>query len=192
NELEVTLPYSKEIFSVPNNLDIIGTMNTADRSVEALDSALRRRFTFEEMPPKPEVLKKEHKTNGDILINGTTISLIDILEIINERIEILLDRDHLIGHSFFMKVNDKETLKNTFAKNIIPLLQEHFYGDYGKISLVLGEEFCRGTKVPINNVFAKVGDYDTSVFEEKMIYTIRDVMSDKFNVIKAVNTLLNK
>ena len=186
NELELILPYSKDKFSVPNNLDIIGTMNTADRSVEALDTALRRRFTFEEMPPKLEILEGKKVSN---------VSLKDVLKTINKRIEILLDRDHLIGHSFFLNVKNEEDLRKAFAKNILPLLQEHFYGDYGKISLVLGEDFCKGELSQNGNeVFAKIStDYDTSAFEEKVIYTIPDVMDDvEFDIIKAVNLLLNK
>ena len=107
--MSATLPYSKKVFSVPNNLDIYGTMNTADRSVEALDTALRRRFEFEEVMPKPYLLKKE--------ING--ISLKVLLEKINERIEVLLDRDHTIGHSYFIKLeeDDEAGLRNVFKNN---------------------------------------------------------------------------
>lgn len=130
--LEVTLPYSKEKFGVPSNLYIIGTMNTADRSVEALDTALRRRFSFVEMMPNYEVLK-------DINIEG--ISLATVLKTINDRVEVLLDRDHSIGHSYFINVNSLEDLKDTFQNNIIPLIQEYFYNDYEKMVLVLGEGF---------------------------------------------------
>ena len=190
-ELEVTLPYSKERFGVPSNLYIIGTMNTADRSVEALDTALRRRFNFEEMPPIPDVLINEHSTNGIITVKGEKISLVDVLEIINKRIEVLLDRDHLIGHSFFLNVKSSKDLRKAFAKNIIPLLQEHFYGDYGKIALVLGEEFCKAEISQSNNIFANVTDYDTSVFDDKLIYRITDVEAESFDILKAIKVLLN-
>lgn len=120
--ISVKLPYSKETFSVPNNLYIIGTMNTADRSVEALDSALRRRFVFEEMMPCPDLLK-------DVNVKNLDISLKDLLETINGRIEILKDREHQIGHSYFMGfVKGKaceieaEELLPVFKNNIIPLL----------------------------------------------------------------------
>lgn len=128
-----TLPYSKEKFGVPNNLYIIGTMNTADRSVEALDTALRRRFTFEEMMPKPELLSAD--------VEG--VDLQKFLDTINKRICLLKDREHQIGHSYFMnmKVTSKETLIDVIFKNVIPLLQEYFYGDYEKIQMVLGETF---------------------------------------------------
>ncbi|NJB83581.1 McrB family protein [Wenyingzhuangia aestuarii] len=132
--LTVTLPYSKETFGVPNNLHIIGTMNTADRSVEALDTALRRRFVFEEMMPNTLLLK-------DKIIED--INLSELLEKINKRVEALINRDHTIGHSYFINVTSLEELKTTFKDCIIPLLQEYFYGDDGKIGLVLGEGFVK-------------------------------------------------
>ena len=135
NEMTTTLPYSRDKgFGVPRNLHIYGTMNTADRSVEALDTALRRRFTFQERMPDPTIL-------GDKEIHG--ISLSELLETINERIEVLVDRDHTIGHAYFINVNSPEDLKLAFKDKIIPLLQEYFYGDYGKIGLVLGEGFVK-------------------------------------------------
>ncbi|MGZ6251420.1 MAG: AAA family ATPase, partial [Candidatus Chromulinivorax sp.] len=111
--LEVTLPYSKDKFGVPSNIYIIGTMNTADRSVEALDAALRRRFSFKEMPPEPELIATEgvlQKTQGSL----EGINLPDLLDIINNRIEKLLDKDHKIGHSYFMSVSSLEDLKLSF------------------------------------------------------------------------------
>ena len=146
-EISVTLPYSKEPFSVPKNLYIIGTMNTADRSVEALDSALRRRFSFEEMMPEPKLLKNTQ-------IKGIGKSLEELLATINERIEVLKDREHQIGHSYFMMFKDRievepNELKCIFTDKIIPLLQEYFYGDYEKIKLVVGDGFVseNSTKV---------------------------------------------
>ena len=136
NEIKVRLPYSKSEFGVPLNLFIIGTMNTADRSVEALDTALRRRFSFTEIMPDSTLL-----TN--IEFKGFTLA--EVLETINERIEVLLDRDHTIGHSYFLNLEsgDVEGLKSVFANNIIPLLQEYFYHDYEKIALILGEGFVK-------------------------------------------------
>lgn len=131
------LPYSKQPFSVPPNLHIIGTMNTADRSVEALDTALRRRFSFIECPSRPELLRA--KKIG-------TIDLEQLLTTINARIEMLLDRDHHIGHSYFMNWDGTDPelqLRTVFRNNIIPLLQEYFYGDPVKIGLVLGEGFIQ-------------------------------------------------
>ncbi len=132
--LEVTLPYSKEKFSVPANLHLIGTMNTADRSVEALDTALRRRFTFEEMLPNPDINELDYTIYG--------YSASEVLKTINLRIEKLLDREHCIGHAYFIG-KDESSIISSFYKNIIPLLQEYFFGDYGKIGLVLGKGFVR-------------------------------------------------
>lgn len=134
NELKAKLPYSKTELGVPPNLHIFGTMNTADRSVEALDSALRRRFTFEELMPLPGLL-------GGITFSG--FNLEEVLKTINERIEALLDRDHTIGHSYFIKIEngDVVALSQAFQNKIIPLLQEYFYHDYEKIALILGEGF---------------------------------------------------
>ena len=131
--LEDVLPYSKEKFGVPPNLYIIGTMNTADRSVEALDAALRRRFSFEEMLPKPEVITNREKGDKSI-VEGINLGL--VLETLNKRIELLVDKDHQIGHSYFLSVESIKDLKSAFQNKIIPLLQEYFFGDYGKIGTV--------------------------------------------------------
>lgn len=170
--LEVTLPYSKEKFGVPPNLNIIGTMNTADRSVEALDTALRRRFSFVEMPPLYDLEGLKYQ------FAGTTGS--QILQMINLRIEKLLDRDHLIGHSYFLLNNGadpEERLMDAFYKNIIPLLQEYFFGDYAKIGAVLGRGFVR-VKHGINNkktdVFAEFDGFEADDFNEKMVFEIID------------------
>jgi 5-methylcytosine-specific restriction endonuclease McrBC GTP-binding regulatory subunit McrB len=167
--LKVRLPYSKKEFSVPSNLFIIGTMNTADRSVEALDTALRRRFSFEEMPPKYDLEELSYTvTDG--------VKATDILAKINLRLEKLLDKDHLIGHSFFICKDDKkplEKVQETFYKNIIPLLQEYFYGDYGKIGLVLGKGFIRKKGRAENSIFANFEDYDSN-FDDRIVYEIID------------------
>jgi hypothetical protein len=135
--LKVELPYSKTPFGVPNNLYIIGTMNTADRSITNIDTALRRRFVFEEYPPIHNHFAIEKSINKTK--DGDKINLQNVLRILNERIEYLLDRDHLIGHSYFINVTDWDTLCNKFRNNIIPLLQEYFYNDWEKIRLVLGD-----------------------------------------------------
>ncbi len=187
--LEITLPYSKTSFSVPQNLYIIGTMNTADRSVEALDTALRRRFVFEEIMPDPGIIAVEGKlksTNGKL----GDIDLVQLLTVINQRIEILLNRDHLIGHSYFLKVIDKESLKEMFYKNIIPLLQEYFYGDYGKIGLILGngfvkEKFSEKQKV----AFAKF-KYEDHDALQKIVYELTP--AHNLNIEEAIVLLLNK
>ncbi|VXC34383.1 conserved hypothetical protein [Flavobacterium sp. 9AF] len=238
--LEVTLPYSKERFGVPPNLYIIGTMNTADRSVEALDTALRRRFCFEEMMPKPELLspsamycnllweykevpwedkeflikeaelfdligvtkelKDERKKIWDEQMVGqqtndfthfdlfsfTGINLKAVLETINNRIEVLLDRDHTIGHSYFINVISLEDLENTFKNNIIPLLQEYFYNDYEKIALVLGEGFVEINKVNETKVaFAKL-----SIPVERPDFQTTFSLKKNFDIKEAILQLL--
>lgn len=132
--MSVTLPYSQEEFSVPENVYILGTMNTADRSIALMDTALRRRFEFIEMMPKEELLT-------DIVIDNINVK--EMLETMNRRIEALYDREHTLGHAFFIPLKNKEKatldqLASIFKNKIIPLLQEYFYEDYEKIMLVLG------------------------------------------------------
>lgn len=132
--MRVRLPYSKAPFGVPANLSIIGTMNTADRSIAFIDVALRRRFRFEEMMPSSEVIREKVGNSG--MIDGVDVPL--LLDTLNNRIEFLYDRDHMIGHSYFLNCTTLEDLRDVFLQNIIPLLQEYFYGDWEKICLVLG------------------------------------------------------
>jgi hypothetical protein len=137
NEVIVHLPYSKQRFGVPPNLHIIGTMNTADRSVDALDTALRRRFEFQELAPLPATL--------DFQIEGG-IEPDKMLQAINRRIEKLYDRDHCLGHAYLYGLRENPTLdalKHVFRHKVLPLLQEYFFGDWGKIGLVLGKDFVR-------------------------------------------------
>lgn len=183
-ELEVTLPYSKEPFKVPHNVYIVGTMNTADRSIEALDTALRRRFSFVEKPPVPELIRNEGKSgkvNG--IVNG--IDLQKVLETINDRIEKLIDKDHKIGHSYFLKVDNKESLINCFENEVIPLLEEYFFGDYGKIGLVLGDSFVAKDEIE-GFEFAEFSGYDSDVssdLKERSVYKIRPSKVWNFNSI---------
>jgi hypothetical protein len=137
-ELRAMLPYSRDSFTVPRNLYVIGTMNSADRSVEALDSALRRRFSFVEILPKPELLQA---------IEG--IDLSKLLSTINRRLEGLRDRDHRIGHAYLMGISSLDSLRAAFTDRIIPLLQEYFYGDWSKIPMVLGSRFAKVSAVKV-------------------------------------------
>jgi 5-methylcytosine-specific restriction protein B len=228
--LRVVLPYSKMPFAVPANLFIIGTMNTADRSVEALDTALRRRFDFIEMLPTPELLAPkrliwnllwdypegnwydepfatkfsdllnllgaESKLEEDIedlwdnkmadqgqqedqlvLFQNYeySLNLQELLETINQRIEILIDRDHQIGHSYFMTVGSFTALKEAFHNRIIPLLQEYFFGDYGKIGLVLGSGFVEKVERNGAAVFASFDHEAADELAERPIYRLRNV-----------------
>ena len=181
--LEVILPYSKEKFGVPPNLYIIGTMNTADRSVEALDTALRRRFSFEEMPPRYDLKELENEVFG--------YQLKDILKTINKRIVCLLNNDHAIGHSYFLNKNE-ETLMESFYKNIIPLLQEYFFGDYGKMRLVLGDGFIQFDEWnEDDNFFASVADSKTD-YDIKDLYSIIEYKQDnKVGFSEALSKLMN-
>ena len=186
--IQIQLPYSKDWFGVPPNVHIIGTMNTADRSVEALDTALRRRFSFTEMPPKPELLNTEGKAENGI-VNGIELSV--LLEIVNKRIEKLLDKDHMIGHSYFLSVEGLKGLKSAFQNKIVPLLQEYFYGDYGKIGLVIGSKFFDINDNQVNeDFFAPFEDYDSSPLLERKVYHLKNIqdMSDEL-FIEALNDL---
>ncbi|WP_432693994.1 AAA family ATPase [Priestia aryabhattai] len=168
NEITVTLPYSKKKFSVPSNIYIIGTMNTADRSISLFDTALRRRFQFIDYYPVPNVLPKD--------VDGIDVS--EFLRVINERIEFLYDKDHLIGHAYFIKDSLNYNDLVTIVKyNIIPLLQEYFYGDWEKIEAVLGGAGVPGdsnyflnkeVKDP-NSIF---GNHFGRDFEKQCYYTI--------------------
>ena len=144
-EIRVKLPYSddnSELFGVPSNLYIIGTMNTADRSIAQIDTALRRRFVFEEMMPQSQLLK-------NITIENSNINLVKILDAINERIEYIYDREHTIGHSYFLpliKTPSKNSLDEIFRVNIIPLLTEYFYADWSDIEFILNNNFIQEKK----------------------------------------------
>ena len=130
DETNVTLPYSGESFGVPGNLYVIGTMNTADRSIQLLDTALRRRFTFIEMMPNPE--------HEGICRDIDGIDCTKLLRAINERIAALLDREHQIGHTYLLNVDTIEKLSDAMQNGMFPLLQEYFFDDWAKIKAVLG------------------------------------------------------
>ena len=138
--MEALLPYSNHSFGVPKNVYIIGTMNTADRSISLMDTALRRRFQFEEMMPDTEILSD---LKADKIVEGDLeLDVAQMLKVINQRIEYLFDREHTIGHAFFtvLKKNPSiDKLASIFKKSVIPLLQEYFYEDYSKIRMVLGD-----------------------------------------------------
>lgn len=161
NELTVTLPYSGQRFGVPPNLHILGTMNTADRSIALLDIALRRRFTFVEIPPKPSLL---HEIAG--------VDLSDLLTQLNRRLATLLDRDHQIGHSYLMGIEDIEQLRFVWYHQIVPLLQEYFYNDGQRLRAVLGDGFVAQRKLDeaTKNALGELYDPETSGYDIVALY----------------------
>jgi 5-methylcytosine-specific restriction protein B len=140
NKLRVQLPVSKEWFGVPPNLHIIGTMNTADRSIALMDVALRRRFDFEEMMPDAGELRR---VLGDAKVKESDL-IVEVFERLNERLRFLYDREHQIGHAYFMGVRSFEDLRKVFASKVIPLLQEYFFGHWEKVALALGHPHEKG------------------------------------------------
>ncbi|ENT6503067.1 McrB family protein [Campylobacter jejuni] len=177
-ELKVTLPYSGEKFGVPKNVYIIGTMNTADRSITSLDTALRRRFEFVEM--MPDVSKLSMDCEG--------INLQELLKAINTRIEYLLDREKTIGHAFFVSVENLEDLKKVFQNKIIPLLQEYFYNDYALINAVLNDNDMIFEDKKDDKYLQKIKNLD-SVNSERSIYNIAsfdDKIWDKIEIYQAI------
>lgn len=160
-EIKLRLPYSLAEFGVPNNVYILGTMNTADRSIARLDIALRRRFHFIEMMPRPDFLE-------GINIHGIDVAA--MLTKMNQRIEVLYDREHTIGHAYFtdlIKNQSLEKLGAIFKNTILPLLQEYFYEDYQLIRMVLGdqnkepeEQFILENKIDYRALFGNVNEND--------------------------------
>lgn len=159
NAVSVKLPYSGEEFSVPSNLHLLGTMNTADRSIALLDTALRRRFEFEELMPKPELLSG---------INIEGIDLSRLLSALNERVEALYDRDHTIGHAYLMGVNSLDDLDRAFRRKVIPLLQEYFYENWSQVRRVLADlgngDFIRRRVLPV-----VPSDHEQDVLEDPRV-----------------------
>lgn len=167
-ELVVTLPYTKSKFGVPSNLYILGTMNTSDRSIASIDIALRRRFKFVEMMPRPEKLIDKNKQ--PLMVSD--INLQNLLKIINERISYILDRDHQIGHSYFMnwKNYDMTTLKNVWFDEIMPLLNEYFYADWDKLQAILGKANEIGAKSFIVKIKKPNLPYEADCSDEEAYY----------------------
>ncbi len=173
--MELQLPYSKEPFSVPKNLSIIGTMNTADRSIAVLDTALRRRFEFEEMMP----------TYNDLQTDIEGINLQKLLKAINERIEFLYDRDHTIGHAYFIDCKSFEELYDLFKNKIIPLLQEYFYDDWQKINLVFNDNgFIKSKLVKTKELFSNCKDFEDIDEDKDIFYLDEGALKAKEEYVK--------
>jgi 5-methylcytosine-specific restriction protein B len=183
--LKVTLPYSKDHFSVPSNVYLIGTMNTADRSLAGLDIALRRRFTFREMPPKPELLK-------NIFVGELNIA--QLLTVMNQRIEMLLDRDHCLGHAYFMPLESEPTLKRLgkiFREQVLPLLQEYFFEDWLRIQWVLNDH-----RKSAENCFIKQLPFNPgSLFGDQVVLSNQNnqwlINEDAFNRIESFSGIVD-
>ena len=169
NELSVILPYSKESFTIPSNLSFFGSMNSADKSIAAIDMALRRRFKFTPMVPDSSVLLSELEIAGIDARNVDGVDLIKLFDTINARIEILLDNNHTIGHAFFLKCRSRSDIANVIATNVVPLLEEYFFDDLQKIQLILNDLDSDGEQKPtaiykhkelrVESYFDYVGEY---------------------------------
>ena len=171
-ELELTLPYSKDPFSVPRELYIVATMNTADRSLVMLDTALRRRFNFVEMTPNPSLLNSIEDINCS-----------SVLTTINQRIEQSLDKDHTLGHSFFMKCSTVEDLMRTFDNKILPLLEEYFFDDFTKLNPILNNKFY--ANIDLDTTWAN----DDVNLEGSSLRRRRDIFEDKTLFSDALKSL---
>jgi len=183
--LSVMLPYSKKPFSVPNNLYLIGTMNTSDRSLSGLDIALRRRFVFKEMPPRPELL-------AGVDIQGMAVDR--LLEIMNSRIEALLDREHCLGHAYFLPLKDDQSisrLAQIFSEQIVPLLKEYFFEDWERIRWVLNDH----RKQPVNCFVLPSSSSVAALFGDEFEGRVQDktwmINEDAFDRIEAYLGILD-
>lgn len=195
--LEIILPNSpNKKFGVPKNLYIIGTMNSSDRSLTSVDIALRRRFEFVEIMPKPEILKDIKITKENKVVEA--IDVAKLLEVMNKRIKVLLDRDHCIGHAYFTELKPTsekaaatvQELMQIFEKKIIPLLQEYFFDDWSKIKLVLGNNGMIKTEKLEKSLFPSMDDQLISNLESRNWEINQDLFKNEADLQDKIDSLL--
>lgn len=194
--LSVRLPYSKLPFSVPDNVYLIGTMNTADRSLASMDIALRRRFNFIEMPPKPDLLEGIFVDDSGDVTSEAGVDIKQLLITLNRRIEVLLDRDHCLGHAYFLPLRNEpslELLASIFRQQILPLLQEYFFEDWQRIHWVLNDQnkeyddqFVQEVKIDFMHLFGAKGPVDSHTQRWKL----NDKAFDRFQTYYSINEIV--
>lgn len=187
----MVLPYSKTTFSVPSNINVYGTMNTADRSIDQIDIALRRRFKFRPMLPSAKVIEEELNLQGIDAHNIDGIDLIELFNTLNARIEILLDSQHLLGHALFIGCKSLNDIANVIRNSVVPLLEEYFYDDVQKIQMVFNDLDDNGdlrttaiykhTDLVADDYFSYTGDY---MIDDKKHYSVsEDITKDSLEQI---------
>ena len=184
NELSTTLPYSKKTFVVPSNVNIFGTMNSADRSVGAIDIALRRRFKFIPMVPAADIIEKEMRMNGIDPENIDGINLLKMFNTMNSRIELLLDRNHTLGQALFLGVRSANDIVEVIREKVVPLLEEYFFNDLQKVQMVFNDLDESGDlredaiymheELIADNYFKYIGDY---LLNDKKHYFINEKLN---------------
>ncbi|WP_414055787.1 AAA family ATPase [Macrococcus equi] len=170
---QVTLPYSGKKFGVPNNVYIVGTMNTADKSISMIDSALRRRFDFIELMPDSKVVANILNESGVF----ENVSVPKVMDLLNERISVMYDRDHTLGHALFLNINSLEDLQKVFQNKVIPLLQDYFYGDLYKVKAILNDK---------NSIFVKNKKLNASLFDSSLIENLYEI-ENQYDLVSDVS-----
>lgn len=189
--LSVVLPYSKKTFTVPSNVNVYGTMNTADRSIDQIDIALRRRFKFIPMLPDAEIIENELKLQGIDAHDIDGIDLIRLFNVLNARIEILLDSQHLLGHALFIGCKSMDNIVRVIRNSVVPLLEEYFYDDVQKIQLVFNDldedgelrstAIYRHNHLTADDYFPYTGDY--MIDDKKHYYVSENITKDSLEQI---------
>ena len=186
NELSATLPYSKEPFVVPSNVNMFGTMNSADKSVGAIDIALRRRFKFIPMVPDSKIISDELLMNGTDPEDVDGINVLKLFDTMNSRIELLLDRNHMLGQALFMSVRSGADVVAVMRDKVVPLLEEYFFSDLQKVQLIFNDLDESGelrdnpiymhSTISVDNYFDYIGDY---LLDDKKHYSPNPKMDEE-------------